>query len=238
MTNSQTSVYEALKARIMANELEPGTTLQEVVLAETFGVSRTPAREALRALVAEGLVVMRGRFYQVKSFSAEEAKRLYEVRESLECLACRLATERASEADLVELRAHLARHHSTVSAMTDGATSDGSVFHMRIAELSDNDVLYQTLRGIHDKVVVISRILDLRHRETYLSALDDHFRIVDAMLRRQAVIAEEEMRQHIRAGYELYRAYAIREIEEEQLILPRKSGRGQAAMRSMSAGDL
>ena len=205
--NDRTGVYGALKTGILLHDLEPGSTLQEGAVAETFGVSRTPAREALRTLVAEGLVVRQGRFYQVKRFSAAEAKRLYEVREAMECFACRLATERASDSELRELRTGLERHHASVSAMSDGATSDGFVFHMRIAELSKNDLLYQTLHGIHDKVIVISRLLDREHRGIYFDALDDHFRIMDAMLRRNALIAEEEMRQHIRFGYELYRSY-------------------------------
>jgi DNA-binding GntR family transcriptional regulator len=219
-------IYVKLKSAILALTFAPGDTLQEGYIGTLFGVSRTPAREALRALMNEGLVAKCGRFYQVKRFSGEEVRLLYELREALECHAGRLATERASDAQLLELRHQLAEHFESVSHQTCGWATDGSAFHKRLAELSGNELLSRQLDLIHDKVTIFSRIGEREYRDVLLKALEDHFRIVDAMIRRNPIIVEEEIRQHIRFGLELYRrnlsdpAWALAAASAARIDLP------------------
>jgi DNA-binding GntR family transcriptional regulator len=206
-------IYAKLKSAILALTFAPGDTLQESYIGTLFGVSRTPAREALRALMDEGLITKYGRFYQVKRFTAEEVRLIYEVREALECHAGRLATERASDEELAELRRQLAEHFEEVSTKATDWTTDGSAFHTRLAELSGNELLSRQLRLIHDKVTIFSRIGDKEYRDVLIKALGDHFRIVDAMIRRNPIIVEEEIRQHIRFGLELYKRNVLDQPE-------------------------
>jgi len=194
-------VYHRLKAAILNLEFRSGDILQEKQIGDLYGASRTPAREALRTLMSEGLVAKVGKFYFVKSFTRSEVMELYEVREALEALSVRLATRRATDAELFALRDHMAAHIAAVrKAAPDTRTTDGSVFHLRLAELSGNSMLIGQLRNLHDKVIFLSHMVDTRHRDEFVSSLDDHVRIVEAMIRRNETIAVAEIEAHLRWG--------------------------------------
>ncbi|WP_250446325.1 GntR family transcriptional regulator, partial [Actinotalea sp. C106] len=91
-------VYQALRAEIVAWDLAPGTELSEVEQAGRHGVSRTPLREALARLVADGLATSRGRTLVVSGLDAADVRHLVELREALETQAARLAARRGSSA--------------------------------------------------------------------------------------------------------------------------------------------
>lgn len=203
-------IYAKLKSAILSLTIKPGEILQESSVGQRFGVSRTPAREALRTLMDEGLITKSGRFYQAKKFSAEEVRLIYEVREALECQAGRLATQRASDEELRALRGYLEKHFAYAKSTAMEWMTDGTHFHHRLAQLSGNPLLSHQLGLIFDKVTIFSRIEEHDYRETLLLALEDHFRIVDAMIRRNPIIVEEEIRQHIRLSLNIYKDHATR----------------------------
>jgi len=214
-------VYHRLKAAILNLEFRSGDILQEKQIGDRYGASRTPAREALRMLMADGLVSKVGKFYFVKSFTRLEVMELYELREALETLSVRLATRRATDAELFALRDHMTRHIATVVGASAGSSStDGSVFHMRLAELSGNSMLLEQLRTLHDKMIVLNRMVDTGHREEFVVSLDDHVRIVAAMIRRNEAVAVAEIEAHLRWG-----AKTALEYLEESLIAPTAIGR-------------
>lgn len=98
-------VHEYLRDEILADNLPPGTELQEVALAASLGVSRGPIREALGRLSAEGLVTIRPRNGAVvRSLSRDEFVEAYQVREALETFALRLAVPRLTEDDVQTLQ--------------------------------------------------------------------------------------------------------------------------------------
>ncbi len=98
-------VLDQLREDILSNELPPGTELSEVALAESFGVSRGPLREAMGALASEGLLtVTPRRGAVVTALTREEFLDAYQVREALETLAIRLAVPRLDESDIARLR--------------------------------------------------------------------------------------------------------------------------------------
>ncbi len=108
-------VYEYLRARIVDGSLSPGARIVERALT-SLGVSRTPIREALKRLEQDGLVVcLPHRGYRVRSASAEDGRRVYEVRRALEGLAGELAAERATPEDLNSMREALAAARSRPS---------------------------------------------------------------------------------------------------------------------------
>lgn len=188
-------------SRGFAHSFEPGAVLQELILASEFGVSRTPVREALKLLTDEGLVIRRGRFYQTRQLSAVDVRQIYEVREALETASVCLCAARAGDAALTDLATMVAGQREALQS-ADGARFSrlDSAFHLHIAMLADNTILLRQLAGLHDKV----RLVRLKPSDFVLRAVDEHHRIAEALLRRDAAVAVEEMRSHIRSVVRLY----------------------------------
>src|ERR671921_2250844 len=99
--------YAALREDIVEWRLLPGTVLAEVEQSERLGVSRTPLREALSRLTAEGLTTAGGRGVVVTDISLDDIDELFELRETLECKAAALAAERGDAALFEQLRKEL-----------------------------------------------------------------------------------------------------------------------------------
>src|ERR671919_2754349 len=97
--------YEALREQVRRRQIVPGQMLSEARLAQQFGMSRTPAREAISRLVHEGLLqVLPKRGVMVRTLTAKDIEELYTVREHLETLAARLAAPRITDDGLASLR--------------------------------------------------------------------------------------------------------------------------------------
>ncbi|GLY90343.1 GntR family transcriptional regulator [Actinoallomurus iriomotensis] len=101
----QADVYERLRAEIVAGVFDAGAPLPEVALADRYGTSRTPVREALRRLEQDGLVERGDRGMRVRGRSPEEILEIYEARIALEATAAGAAAERHTELDLIRVRA-------------------------------------------------------------------------------------------------------------------------------------
>jgi DNA-binding GntR family transcriptional regulator len=102
-------VYQSLRESIVSGTLKPGTPLRPDTIADQLQVSTTPVREALLSLESDGALIKRP--YQgwfVRDFSEEEAREMYELRASLECLSVRLACERITPEEVNRLRMHQA----------------------------------------------------------------------------------------------------------------------------------
>lgn len=98
-------IIEALKRDLITGVLEPGTLIIEAQVGARFGVSKTPAREALLRLAEIGLIeVMPGRGYVVTKLSWQQIKDLFELRLHFECTAVELAAQRASPAETADLK--------------------------------------------------------------------------------------------------------------------------------------
>jgi GntR family transcriptional regulator, rspAB operon transcriptional repressor len=202
-------IYTQLKHDILGLKLRPGDQLQELELAAQYGASRTPAREALMRLVQQQLVAKSGRRYVVRMFSPDEIRHLYEMREALETMTVRLATERATDGELAELA-------TQVESLVPSITQDDVVsfheldraFHMAIARLARNPLLAAEI----GRLLELARLIftqSSRHvvrEDAMRDTLAEHRRIVEAMRRRIASIAEEEMHQKFRRVTCLYLA--------------------------------
>lgn len=198
------TIYGRIKSDILTLKLLPGSPLQEIELGQSYGVSRTPVREALRQLLDEGFVDRKGRFYQVKELSPQDIRDLYEVREALETTAMRLWTERADESQipllsgLIEAQlAALASHDLMRFAALDAD------FHLAIAAAGNNGFLVQQLRVIHDKIR-LARGREYIAPGWFERVMDEHRRILSALQRRDGAIGESEMRYHIRSVVKLH----------------------------------
>ncbi|MGH3581901.1 MAG: GntR family transcriptional regulator [Mycobacterium sp.] len=146
--------YDVLRARIVGLELTPGTRLVERDLAEELNVSRIPLREAMQRLRQDGLVVVVPRQGAIVSpFTVADVRDLFDVRESLEVLAARLAAERADAQRLDQLAAQLDTARSATERHDKPAiAAANATFHTIIVDLADNALLESLLRPLEARV--------------------------------------------------------------------------------------
>ena len=158
------TVYEALRAGVVDGSLIPGSgRVSESVLAQCLDVSRTPVREALQRLDAEGLVVANGRGVTARHLTTRELRDTYRTRAVLEGAAAEsVAIAQASgllrPVDLAGLRRlDKATDAATRARRFDEATDLNHRFHRRIAELADNATALALLDLLWDRIVVSTR---------------------------------------------------------------------------------
>jgi DNA-binding GntR family transcriptional regulator len=194
-------VYEQLRAEIAHGLLRPNERLIEVDLAQRLSVSRTPIRESIQRLAADGLVFNRRRAWFVREHTHDEIRSYFEVREALEGYAAGLAAQRASpeeRREIVELsRASLGedlRHERFVDI--------NSRFHTAVAAAAQNQPLNALLAANRD--FYFNRRISVAYDDDDVKvACDEHAELADAVARGAAVEAEEINRRHIARSLEL-----------------------------------
>lgn len=190
----------ALRRAILAGDLSPGEKLSVPALSARLGVSRSPVREAVLALAAEGLAVESPRRgVVVAAIGPEEAYAIHEAREPLEGLSARLATERGQAGLLARLDAILAEQASAIAGQDeDGFFLTNAAFHAAIADAAGNPELVRLLESLEGRMALALRSVAAkqRHRD---AALREHRTITDAIRRRDGAAAEAAMRSHIAA---------------------------------------
>jgi DNA-binding GntR family transcriptional regulator len=142
-----------IRAAIQSGHFKPGDRLVEDRLAEEFGVSRNPVREAIRTLASEGLIeVTARRGAVVASLSPREAEELLEVRATLEGANARLAARRRDPEVLEQLRDILARGSASIEAKrTDELPQLNDAFHAHLARAGCNRVLVDLMKTLRDR---------------------------------------------------------------------------------------
>jgi DNA-binding GntR family transcriptional regulator len=191
----------ALRDAILRGELTPGAHLGEVELAARLGVSRTPVREALARLAAEGLVEAHAhRGARVVSFSAEDLDGIFDVRLALEPRATGRAATRATDAD-VEALDELARRMLAVGAPGPDQDLDALVplnrdFHARLLDVADAPALAAALGTVVHTPVVL-RTFHAYDAASLARSLAHHAEIVAALRAGDADWASAVMRSHL-----------------------------------------
>jgi DNA-binding GntR family transcriptional regulator len=202
-----------LQARVLSGDLPSGTRLRQEALAEEFGVSRTPIREALRKLQAAGLVELRpNRGALVRGLSPREIRDAYEVRAELEGLAAGLAAGRIQHDELDglheaqrEFREALER---TVEARAGGLEPSedeiahwghaNDLFHQQIQDASGNDVLARTLAHLHRSFPRdLSRTVLRENTALLRENVREHEAILGAIEARDGEAARDLMVRHV-----------------------------------------
>lgn len=192
-------VLAALRKCIVNGDYVPGERLTEDRLAEDFGVSRNPVREALRVVAAEGLVTIvprRGVFVAVPD--AVMITDMFAARERLETLAAKLAAERATSADIAALRDLLdAGHDATDRADFSEVAELNSELHLLVVSIGGNKWLSSIATGLYLQVHWIFR-LGAAHRAAH--SWEEHTRLVDAIEAGDGEEAEEAAKAHVQAA--------------------------------------
>ncbi len=198
------NVFRRIQAAIVKGEIAPGSKISEPELARTYGISRGPLREAIHRLEGQRLVVRVPHVgARVVSLSHAEMIELYEIRESLEGMACRLAAERMTSEEIDELRRVLDTHErdAAFQAGVGYYQQEGDFdFHYRIIQGSGNRTLSQMLCGELYQLVRMYRIQFSTTPDRPRQAFAEHHRILDAIAERDGELAELLMRRHIGAS--------------------------------------
>ncbi len=196
-------VAERLRERIFSHELQPGTWVDEQALAEQYGISRTPLREALKVLASEGLVTLKPRRgCYVTEISERDLDEVFSVMALLEGECARQLVGRASDRDLDRLKAiHVDLERAAAANDIEGFFEANQAFHRSIQELTDNHWLLHVIEDLR-KVIKLSRHHSLYSEGRLEQALAEHRAILNALVARDADAADALMRAHIRRGRE------------------------------------
>ena len=198
-------VAELLRQRIFKRELEPGSWIDELKIAEEHGISRTPLREALKVLAAEGLVTMKvRRGAYVTEVSAQDLSDVYHLLSLLESDAAGVVATRATEAQLAELRALHAELEAAAQpglSNTDAFFAVNERFHMRLLEIANNRWRDQMVADLR-KVMKLNRHNSLLKTGRMQESLQEHRAVMAALSARDAVATVARMREHFANGLE------------------------------------
>ncbi|WP_027795007.1 GntR family transcriptional regulator [Paraburkholderia acidipaludis] len=171
--------------------------LDERVLSETLGVSRTPVREAMTLLEQEGFLRMvpRRGIYIVRK-SKREIVEMIQMWAALESMAARLATLHASDEEIAKLRHMFDNFRDSTPAEHIAEYSEANIaFHQAIVELSKSQVILDTIKNIFVHVRAIRR-LTISQSDRASRSIVDHLRIIEALEKRDTELAEKLVRQH------------------------------------------
>jgi DNA-binding GntR family transcriptional regulator len=198
-------VAELLRQRIFKRELEPGSWIDELRIAEEYGISRTPLREALKVLAAEGLVTMKvRRGAYVTEVSANDLADVYHLLSLLESDAAGVVATKATDAELIELQAlHADLEAAALPGManTDAFFAVNEHFHMRLLEIANNRWRDQMVADLR-KVMKLNRHNSLLKAGRMQESLGEHRAVMAALSARDAVATVLRMREHFANGLE------------------------------------
>ena len=202
-------VAERLRQRIFAHELTPGTWIDEQKLAEQYGISRTPLREALKVLASEGLVTLKPRRgCYVTEISERDLDEVFTVMSMLEGECARTSATKASAADLERLRAiHADLENAAAAGDIDGFFEANQAFHQEVQHIAGNRWLTQAITDLR-KVIKLSRHHSLFSDGRLRQSLAEHRGLLDALSRRDVARSEQLMREHISSGRQALAKFA------------------------------
>lgn len=201
MTESKMSAADEIAKQltevIHEHRLQPGAKLREDEICDIFGVSRTLVRQALRSLEFEGLLTIeknRGAF--VSKPSLKEAREVFQARSLIEPSIARAAAERAKPADIKALEKHIKREHAAIDQGEAGlALKLSGDFHLKIAEMADQETLEQFLRQLVSRSSLVIALY--WRRRNALCESHAHHDLIDAFRNGDADAAEELMKGHL-----------------------------------------
>lgn len=196
----QKDAYSLILDAIEKGQLRPGDRLVESELAERFGVSRTPIREALQRLETQSMLTRDGRSMIVASLDHNQLAELYVVRAELEGLAARLAAQHATAEEVHVLRDMVEADRAHVDDPEALARANRR-FHKLIHLASHNRFLVQQLDLVHRSMALLAST-SLAAEGRGETALAEHDAIVRAVEMRDLDGAQEALRRHISRSYE------------------------------------
>lgn len=196
--SSVNRIYEQLKTMVATYQFRPGERVNEVELAETLGVSRTPLREALNRLVAEGLLAfVPNHGFAARSLDTKTIYELYQLRSALEALCVKLTVVQATDTDinmLMEFWEKVSLDFADYPA--EKALEYDLEFHARLAALSGNTELLYMLNNISTRLYFV-RLVFMGKEHRRIDTCIEHQAILVALKQRNTDTCIELMQSHI-----------------------------------------
>ena len=191
-------VYRILKKEIIKGSLKPGDKVLEGKIAEQMGISRTPVREAIQGLAAEGFVILNpNQGVVVRSVSAENIREVLQIRSVLEGLAAQLATYVITEEEIKELENYYKKMEKLKNRMDIFAYSEVDIkFHEFIADICKNKQLIKIGKNISSQASRC-RVSSLRIPERLQKSTKEHWDIVEAIMAKDPKRADRVGRKHV-----------------------------------------
>lgn len=192
-------VAELLRQRIFSRDLAPGSWIDELKLAEQYGISRTPLREALKVLAAEGLITMKvRRGAYVTEVSDKDLSDVYHLLALLESDAAGVVARQATDQELRELQD---LHQALAASQSDREVyfALNERFHLRLLSIADNKWRIQMVMDLR-KVMKLNRHNSLLKSGRVSESLQEHSNLVQALLSRNAEQAVDCMKTHFANG--------------------------------------
>ncbi len=197
----QKDAYSLILDAIEAGVYKPGDRLVESELADRFGVSRTPVREALQRLETQSMLTRDGRSLIVASLDHNQLAELYVVRSELEGLAARLAARHATEEEMRVLRSMVTEDRALVGGDPRALSRANKRFHKLIHLASHNRFLVQQLDLVHRSMALMATT-SFAAEGRDMKAIDEHDAIVTAIEARDGEAAARALKAHISLAYE------------------------------------
>ena len=198
-------VAELLRQRIFKREMEPGSWIDELKLAQAYGISRTPLREALKVLAAEGLVTMKvRRGAYVTEVSATDMADVYHLLSLLESDAAGVVAQKASASELAELQnLHAELEASALPGVVnaDQFFAINERFHMRLLAIANNRWRDQMVADLR-KVMKLNRHNSLLKSGRMQESLSEHQALMAALEKRDVALSVKKMQDHFANGLE------------------------------------
>ena len=197
-------VAELLRQRIFAaqpNDMEPGSWIDEMKLSAEYGISRTPLREAIKVLAAEGLVTMKmRRGAYVTEVNEKDLRDVFHLMAVLEADAAGVVAQSATDQQLQELDV---MHHQLQKSVKDRIKffSINEAFHVKLLQIADNKWAGQMVADLR-KVMKLNRAQSLLKAGRIEESLAEHAVIMAALKTRDVSAALAAMRTHIESGLE------------------------------------
>jgi DNA-binding GntR family transcriptional regulator len=207
MAASEQKAYDAIRHAITTGTYRNGMHLRAAGLADNLGISRTPVREALRRLHAEGLVdfvANRGAF--VAPWSHDDAAEVFDLRLVLESHAASLAASRLSDEQIAQLGAmteRMQRHSSGAQRDIGAVTQANKEFHSLIIAAAANRRLSAVIASIVE-MALVSQTFNSYSDASFARSIAHHHELIAAFQAKDGVWAAAVMTNHIRAAYHVF----------------------------------
>jgi len=217
-------IYQLIRQSIIDFDLFPGSRITETELAEQFGVSRTPIREALQRLEVEGLVRIRakqGCF--IRPVDTAVISNYYDVRIAIESMAVELACKNMPKESIQALSQFWnPKNFKDEQDYSNHIQQIEESFHVQLAEGSGNPILVQYLKDINNHIRVIRR-LGFPDKKSVRETYSEHFEICNLILTKKTNEAKKAIANHIRKSQGIASSVTLAQLQQHKLKSKKKS---------------
>lgn len=236
MSKSVDKAYAAIRQAITEQHFQPGERLTEERLAEQIGVSRTPVREALRRLGADGILeLLPNQGARLPSWSRDDLREIFGLRQVLEAYGAELAAARITPAQLQELRRLCEAMERLAAARTPGFIEEIAVHNRRFHRILLEAAGGARLGRLLAQIIEVPLMLNTYHRYSVADmdrSMAHHRELTQALAARDTTWAGAVMRAHIQAGRNVY----LTSVDADGPAPPPANGHDAAPRRAARSG--